>query len=29
MRFSVYEQLAKLAFSGAKTGTPAEQASDK
>ncbi|MBE3112726.1 MAG: 4Fe-4S dicluster domain-containing protein, partial [Acidobacteria bacterium] len=29
MRFSVYEQLAKLTFSGATTGKPAEQASDK
>ena len=29
MRFSVYEQLAKLAFSGPKDGQPADKASDK
>ena len=29
MRFSVYEQLAKLAFSGARDSKPADKASDK
>jgi hypothetical protein len=29
MRFSVYEQLAKLSFSGAKDIQPADKASDQ